>query len=57
MLKWIKKFKGIAFLAQVSLTVPVTNAWPEREASAVKRVQSCTRSSMKNYLLNALLNI
>ena len=57
MLKWIKKFKGIAFLAQVSLTVPVTNAWPECEASAVKRVQSCTRSSMKNYLLNALLNI
>ena len=30
------EFKEIAFLAQVSLTVPVTNAWPERGVSAAK---------------------
>ena len=51
------EFKEIVFLAQVSLIVPVTNAWPERGASAVKRVQSRTRNTMKNDLLNALLNI
>ena len=51
------EFKEIAFLANMSLTVPVTNAWPECGASAVKRVKSHTRSTMKNDLLNALLNI
>ena len=51
------EFKEIAFLAQMFLIIPVTNAWPERGASAVKRVKSCTRSTMKNDLLNALLNI
>ena len=30
------EFKEITFLAQVSLTVPVTNAWPECGARAVK---------------------
>ena len=50
------KFKEMAFLAQVSLTVPVTNAWPESGASTVKRIKSGTRSTMKNDLLNALLN-
>ena len=39
------------------MTVPVTNAWPERGASAVKQVKSGSRSTMKNDLLNALLNI
>ena len=45
------EFKEIAFLAQVSLTVPVTNAWPECGARAVKRVKSHTRRTMKNDLL------
>ena len=39
------------------LTVPVTKAWPECGANAVKWVKSHTRSTMKNDLLNALLNI
>ena len=30
------EFKEITFLAQVSLTVPVTNAWPEHGVSAAK---------------------
>ena len=52
------EFKKIAFQhRQVFLTVPVTNDWPQHEASAVKRVKSCTRSIIKNDLLNALLNI
>ena len=41
----------------MSLTIPVTNAWPERGPSAVIQVKNRTRSTMKNYLLNALLNV
>ena len=50
-------FKEIAFLAQVSLTIPVTNAWPEHGTSAVKQFKSRTGRTMKNDLLNSLLNI
>ena len=51
------QFKEITFLAQVSLIERVRNDWSERGASQVKRVKSRTRSTMKNELLNALLNI
>ena len=51
------QFKEITFLAQVSLIERVRNDWSERGASQVKRVKSRTRSTMKNELHNALLNI
>ena len=41
------KFKDITFLAQMSLTVPVRNAWHERGTSAAKRGKSRTRSNIK----------
>ena len=44
-------------MAKLVLTVPVTNAWPERGGSAIKRIKTRNRSSMKNDLLNALLMI
>ena len=44
-------------LARIASIIPVTNAWPERGARAVKRIKSRTRSSMKNDLLNALIHI
>ena len=31
----------IAEVAQVALTTPVSNAWPERGASTVKQIKSC----------------
>ena len=37
--------------------LPVTNAWRERGASAVKRVKSRMWSTMKNDLLNSLLHL
>ena len=43
--------------AKIALITPVTNDWPERGASAVKRIKSRMRSTMKNELLNSLLNI
>ena len=33
-------FIYICELAEIALITPVTNAWPERGASAVKRVKS-----------------
>ena len=44
-------------LAKVACVTPVTNAWPERGASAVKRIKSRTRSTMKNDLQNGLMHI
>ena len=51
------EFPSIIELAKIAIIVPVTNAWPERGASAVKRIKSRTCSSMKNDLLNALLRV
>ena len=58
----IKRFKEDNYvytceLAKIDLITPVTNAWPERGAGAVKRVKSRMRSTMKNDLLNSLLYI
>ena len=51
------EFPSIIELAKIALIVPVTNAWPERGTSAVKRIKSRTRSTMKNDLLNALPHV
>lgn len=53
----VEEFCFIAYLARIAAIVPVTNAWPERGASAVKRIKSRTRSQMKNDVLNGLLHI
>ena len=56
----VKKHQGQEFSLKHStavITVPVTNAWPERGASAVKRIKSRLRSIMKMDLLNTLLMI
>lgn len=47
----------IVQMAKIACVTPVTNAWPERGASAIKRIKSRSRNSMKNDLLNALLHI
>ena len=44
-------------IAKFSLVTPVTNAWPERGAIAVKRVKSLFRSQMEDDLFNSLLTI
>ena len=52
-----QEFSLIIKYAKIAITAPVTNAWPERGASAVKRIKSRLRSTMKMDLLNALLLI
>ena len=44
-------------LAEIALTIPVTNAWPERGASAVKLAKTRCRSSLQNDTLKALLMV
>ena len=53
----IKDFFLIIKYAEIEITVPVTNAWHEREASAVKTIKSLLRSIMKMDLINTLLMI
>ncbi len=44
-------------IAEICLAMPVSNAWPERGASAVKRVKTRLRSRMKVDLMQAALQI
>ena len=44
-------------MAKLALTVPVTNAWLEHGGSAIKRMKTRNRRSMKNDPLNVLLMI
>lgn len=48
---------GLLYLAELCLSLPVSNAWPERGASAVKRIKTRMRSRLKNDMLGALLHI
>ena len=48
---------GLLWLVEICLSLPVSNAWPERGASAIKRLKTRMRSTMKNEMLGALLHI
>ena len=44
-------------LAEVTLSSPITNAWPEMGANAIKRIKTRLRNRLKNDMLNSLLHI
>ena len=44
-------------IAEVCLSLPVCNAWPERGASVVKKLKTRLRSTLKNDTLEALMQI
>ena len=44
-------------LAEVCMSLPVSNAWPECGASAVKRLKTRLRSSLKGDMLESLMHI
>mgnify|MGYP001799720426 CR=1 FL=1 len=50
-------YPKLVWIAEIILSLPVSNAWPERGASAVKRIKSRLWSSMSNQMLEALLQI
>lgn len=50
-------YPKLLHIAEVCLSMPVSNAWPERGASALKRLKTRLRSQMKNNMLDALMQI
>ena len=44
-------------IVEIALTMPISNAWPERGASRVKLIKSRLRSRLTNEMLEALVNI
>ena len=50
-------FPNLVKLAAVAQSLPVTNAWPERGASALKHIKTRLRNSLKDDMLECLLQI
>ena len=50
-------YPKIVQLAEVTLSAPITNAWPERGASAIKRIKTQLRNKLKNDMLSSLFHI
>ena len=50
-----EEYPTISSFAKITYIIPVSNAWPERSGSAIKRIKKNKRSTLKNNALNALL--
>ena len=50
-------FPLLSSFAEAVLTLPITNAWPERGASAIKRIKTRLRARLSNKMLESLLHI
>ena len=50
-------FPLLLYIAEVVVSLPVSNAWPERGASAVKNVKTRLRSRLQNDMLQAILAV
>jgi len=50
-------FPLLLSLAECCLSIPVSNAWPERGASALKHVKPRLHNRLKNDMLRALLQV
>ncbi|XP_077983963.1 zinc finger protein 862-like [Glandiceps talaboti] len=51
------EYPNLCKLAELALLVPMSNAWPERGASCLKRIKSRLRNRMKGDLLQAIMTI
>lgn len=54
---FLKLMPKISKIATIILSIPVSNAWPERGASCLKRIKTRLRSSIGQGMLNALMHI
>jgi hypothetical protein len=50
-------FHKLAHIAAIILSLPVSIAWPERGASALKRIKTRLRSRLKDDMLSGLLQV
>ena len=48
---------GLLQIAEVCLSLPISNAWPERGASTMKRLKTQLRSRIKNDMLQSLMHV
>jgi hypothetical protein len=52
-----KFFPHIIELAEICQSMPVSNAWPERGASTIKRIKTRLRSTLKQDMIMTLMNV
>lgn len=50
-------FPNLLQIAEICLLMPISNAWPQRGASVVKRLKSRLRSSLNNDMLSTLMHV
>ncbi|XP_076083706.1 zinc finger protein 862-like [Mytilus galloprovincialis] len=50
-------FPHLVKVAEIIMTLPVSNAWPERGFSRMKLVKTCLRNRLQNDILQSLLHI
>jgi hypothetical protein len=50
-------FPKLAHIAAIILSLSISNAWPERGASALKRIKTRLRSRLKDNMLSGLLQV
>ena len=50
-------YPEILQLMKITMTIPLSTAWPERGFSALKRIKSLMRNRLLTAMLNALLQI
>ena len=50
-------YQELVNIAMIVISLPVSNAWPERGDSAIKRIKTRLRCSLKNDMLAALLQV
>lgn len=52
-----QNYQELVNIAKIVVCLPVSNAWPERGGSAIKRIKTRLRNSLKNDMLAALLQV
>ena len=50
-------YSGLLMVAEAAWTMPLSNCWPERGGSAIKRTKTRMRSRLTDDMLNALMHV
>ena len=54
---YAKLMPAIVLIAEVALSMPVSNAWPEQGVSTVRRIKTRVKGSLEIRMLNSLMHI
>ena len=50
-------YRELCHIAKIIICLPVSNAWPERGGSAIKKIKTRLRSCLKHDMMSALLHV